>query len=915
MGKKVATALCLILLSITWQPAQAQEPGTCPTIVENAVQIVSESCLAVDRNEACYGYGLVEAGFREGAGEMTFGAPGDRVPIQTLDWLATHPMDEETGQWGVALMKVQADLPETVPGQAVTLLLTGDTRIEDASDEHEGYGPMQAFYFSTGLGEPACEELPPSSVLVSTPDGTTVTLNVNGLEVTLGSTVLMSAVPDNLMTITTLDGKVTVVTGPQTVSIPQGYTAYFNMEGNTASGMAGWPVPAAPWDVPCGTFLGLMGEEFLCPHSWTFSPRDSLGDVRDYDLESPMDAPSADINYSHVDFGGWESYDYGPFGVSNVWGEPYSGEGYGTWGAELPVSPDLPWMAPGEVTVLTGGRYVGSSPHGGWYVESDLPVATAAGLVPGEGQYEAPTYFQWFSIPDEDTMAAWPEPLAHYAALVEIEGEEYGMPPGMSAYKASNGIETWYEASQALAGPFRDDFGGFAGAFREGSRYWPQWGAGHGPQMEYDWRWDWHMAYPGYDNWDARDWPVIPPERRNDDLWQENYQNYYDYDYYEDADDAPERIAFWDVLPGSAQWVVDTPDASAWFDGAIAAMSYDRLTHTTEYVLIEGHMDLYPVDSEVSYGYDGLSDGRLAVLVTLGPDGEASSDVIPFAEALSYFPPEFFSLNLTVVLDGPIDLNGEGGIGVLVDTDGNPETGATGNPMFSDIGADLIAAIHYGQGEVGFAVGVVDGTGEYVGIETEGGFSLAGDGNVVRVSFPLGPILEAVRAGTIQMNPASLVWRAVAVDYAIDGFPKDIFPELGALPTPATDRESGMMFWPYGIPFGVEIEPEWVPWMEILEPEAEPGEAPAEESEAGPTGGAGEAICTATLTANSNIRSGAGTDNAVLTTLAAGTQVEVTGTNAAGDWLHIRYDGESGWVAGFLAELSCPSGAELPVEE
>jgi len=42
-------------------------------------------------------------------------------------------LNETTGEWGIALLRVQANLPDTAPGQNVTVLMFGDAEIIDAS--------------------------------------------------------------------------------------------------------------------------------------------------------------------------------------------------------------------------------------------------------------------------------------------------------------------------------------------------------------------------------------------------------------------------------------------------------------------------------------------------------------------------------------------------------------------------------------------------------------------------------------------------------------------------------------------------------------------------------------------------------------------------------------------------------------
>ncbi|MCE7988233.1 MAG: hypothetical protein DYG89_44305 [Caldilinea sp. CFX5] len=75
-----------------------------------------------------------------------------------------------------------------------------------------------------------------------------------------------------------------------------------------------------------------------------------------------------------------------------------------------------------------------------------------------------------------------------------------------------------------------------------------------------------------------------------------------------------------------------------------------------------------------------------------------------------------------------------------------------------------------------------------------------------------------------------------------------------------------------------------------------------------------DATFVATITAERlNVRSGPGTQNAVVAKLTRGAQVTVTGQNSAGDWLRITLDdGSEGWVA---ATFVARPGGTVPVAE
>lgn len=253
----------------------AAQPSTCAPLVAEALRAVDTNCTDLGRNSVCYGFNRVDASFFSQAEEGFFSAPADRAALTELASIQTAPLDEDAGQWGVAMMNVQANVPNTLPGQAVTFVLLGDARVENAVPPENAFvagepvrvvintgarvnvrsgpgttfnvianadpgqlfdvdarnaagdwfrisgptpyqwisrslltvqtggvaqldelpvapdeplSPMQAFYFRTGIGAPQCVEAP-DVLVVQGPKEVRVTLNVNGAEVAIGSTV------------------------------------------------------------------------------------------------------------------------------------------------------------------------------------------------------------------------------------------------------------------------------------------------------------------------------------------------------------------------------------------------------------------------------------------------------------------------------------------------------------------------------------------------------------------------------------------------------------------------------------------------------------------------------------------------------------------------------------------------------
>jgi uncharacterized protein YgiM (DUF1202 family) len=285
---RLLIGLGVLLCGLAVSPIHAQGgPDACPTFVDDALTAVETICRDLDRDTACYGHDQVAVTFWEAQADFTFSQPADSVPVSDLHTIATSPLDDVAATWGIAALHVQADVPATLPGQAVTFLLMGDASLENAvppadkpvtaaasaitganlrsapttnaniagsvsagtdliltgtsadggwyavqqpgatawiyaplveaadstaladlpvlTGDAPAYGPMQAFYFTTGLGAPACHTAP-NGLVVQSPQEVATTLTINDQTFTIGSTVLFTTTQ-----ITTADGPVTVM--------------------------------------------------------------------------------------------------------------------------------------------------------------------------------------------------------------------------------------------------------------------------------------------------------------------------------------------------------------------------------------------------------------------------------------------------------------------------------------------------------------------------------------------------------------------------------------------------------------------------------------------------------------------------------------------------------------------------------
>ena len=91
-------------------PALVLAQTDCPDVVKTALQAADVMCGQTGRNQACYGNIHIDATAQPGAQDFRFKTVGDLVNISDIQSLNLSPMVQESGDWGVAILKLQANL-------------------------------------------------------------------------------------------------------------------------------------------------------------------------------------------------------------------------------------------------------------------------------------------------------------------------------------------------------------------------------------------------------------------------------------------------------------------------------------------------------------------------------------------------------------------------------------------------------------------------------------------------------------------------------------------------------------------------------------------------------------------------------------------------------------------------------------
>lgn len=320
--RKTILSIIYALISIAIISAQATD---CPLDFEPALARASELCLGAGRNQVCYGNNLVNMVPQRANLTYTFNMPGDITDVNNVQALSLSALDEASGNWGIALMRLLANLDPT-NSQDVTIILFGDVDIDNAVPYQEYqevvsnaysnirrypkadatvvqsvvpseglqaigkiadnswiqvvnpatnymgwisapllndvdfsslevvnpyipyFGPMQAFYYSSGTSRYDCTSIPGDGMLIQTPEGLRrVTLWIN--EVTIeflpgsGTTTLVQTELDNSVSFNMLEGSAFIQNGQSGYVVVPGskVTIHKNSDSDTVNVSS--PVP------------------------------------------------------------------------------------------------------------------------------------------------------------------------------------------------------------------------------------------------------------------------------------------------------------------------------------------------------------------------------------------------------------------------------------------------------------------------------------------------------------------------------------------------------------------------------------------------------------------------------------------------------------------------------------------------
>ncbi len=259
------------------------------------MQASDDSCSQIGSNQVCYGNNTIVAELIAGAVKQ-FTQRGDVVNVTDLKRLAASPLRLASEEWGIAVFKVLANLPRSLPGETITMVVFGNTTLDNSSSN------LQTFYFSSVLGQIECDQVPFDGLMITMPDGAGVTFIINGAEMTIMGNASLQAAQNGEMEVSMFSGTASITSNGGTQIVTAGQSTSMTLggpDGTTAISPPSPPVPLSPegLTLACTLTGNFCSQQQITP----VSPLDAVATLMaqlglDISLDNGSGTPTATIS-------------------------------------------------------------------------------------------------------------------------------------------------------------------------------------------------------------------------------------------------------------------------------------------------------------------------------------------------------------------------------------------------------------------------------------------------------------------------------------------------------------------------------------------------------------------------------------------------------------------------------------------
>jgi hypothetical protein len=249
------------LSSSLTRTAIVQNSASCQALIDRAIQASGSFCGETNSNKVCYGNTTIKAELVPDATQR-FSERGDIITVKELHRLSASPLKLETNEWGIAVFKLIANLPRSLPGETITMVVFGNATLENDSEDSDS---LESFYFSSELGQISCEKVPFDGLMINSPEGSGIRFMINGAELTIIGDASIKAIKNGEMEVSMYNGSGKIVSNGEEQYFGAGQKVKVELGG--ANGNQSVSSPSEPdvltqdeFDIAC-TMLGQFCSE------------------------------------------------------------------------------------------------------------------------------------------------------------------------------------------------------------------------------------------------------------------------------------------------------------------------------------------------------------------------------------------------------------------------------------------------------------------------------------------------------------------------------------------------------------------------------------------------------------------------------------------------------------------------------
>ena len=258
--------------------AISQKNASCQVLIDKAIQASGDYCGNTESNKACYGNTTIKADLVP-ASTQRFSERGDIVAVKELSRLTASPLNLDNSEWGIAVFKLIANLPRSLPGETVTMVVFGNATLDNTSGDSEN---LESFYFSSELGQIICEKVPFDGLMITSPDGSGIRFHINGAELTLMGSASIKAIKNGQMEVSVYKGSARVVSNGQEQYVGAGNKSSVQLGGENGSQSISAPSEPEP--------LTQQELEMSCTMTGQFCSQDAINPISEEQAQGQIES-------------------------------------------------------------------------------------------------------------------------------------------------------------------------------------------------------------------------------------------------------------------------------------------------------------------------------------------------------------------------------------------------------------------------------------------------------------------------------------------------------------------------------------------------------------------------------------------------------------------------------------------------